>query len=114
MSEEPMSRYVRQPKVGEVLEHGRYGIVRVVSVHDRGRKLVVLDHAEHQWTTERAEFGTWLRADEDACVKAHNGEHRFRPSGTLQGSSTPVACECGATGTQVQTLKITDLLTQWR
>lgn len=53
---------VRQPRVGDQLENGRFGAVEVLEVKDHGRTLVVQTTVHGIETVQRAPEGWWTRA----------------------------------------------------
>lgn len=68
------TRYPKQPRVGDVIEVGRYGLVVVIDVHDHGRRLYVTDDRGYVHHVERAENGCWWRPDDGGWVRDHGGE----------------------------------------
>jgi hypothetical protein len=59
------TQYPKQPRVGDVLEV-HVGLVVVIAVHDRGRRLYVTDETGRVLTVTRADNGCWWRPE------AHN------------------------------------------
>lgn len=55
------SRYVKQPRVGDVLDTGRYGMATVLEVHAHGAVLVVEAAGRRRERLERAVSGHWVR-----------------------------------------------------